>query len=65
MWRGCQATRRQEQSQETGVAGEGAVEMQDMDGQDLTPQGLDGLPWLPWRRACRAQVGQGPTRRAR
>ena len=47
------------------MAGEGAVEMQDMDGQDLTPQGLDGLPWLPWRRACRAQVGQGPTRRAR
>ena len=29
------------------MATEGAVEMQNMDGHDLTPQGLDGLPWLP------------------
>ena len=49
--------------QETGVAGEGAVGMQDTDGQDLPAQGLGGLPWLPWRIACRARVGQGPVRR--
>ena len=45
------------------MAGEGAVGMQDTDGQDLPAQGLGGLPWLPWRIACRARVGQGPVRR--
>ena len=46
-WRGCRGDRRQEQSRETGVAGEGAVEMQDTDGQDLPPR---------FGRAARAAV---------
>ena len=37
-WRGCRGDRCQEQSRETGVDGEGAVEMQDMGGQDLPPR---------------------------
>lgn len=44
---GAGGDRRQEQSQETGVAGEGAVEMQDTDGQDLPPR---------FGRAARAAV---------